>query len=217
MIDTFLAFLERLIKPSIVNSFLAIVDRLIKLSERREIADDQLFDRFVEPLYRDFEVVAADYIGFFRSCVDELDSATPTAREAEWFAVVTRVRKRREEVLLTRRKVQQLARAASEFENDDVTFFAQDILSFFHGTEIPIGIEQPDDVRDTFTSKIAELFELLAGQRILEDYFDEYVAGAPLSRTYVRVLLESTIVRLERRCSDVMQSYAKLLVRRTVK
>src|SRR4029077_14538310 len=117
----------------LVAGFVAVVDRLIKLLERKEAHQARLYDKFVDPLFRDLEPVAADYIKFFRETSELLDRALaePDARST-MRAAAKRIRARPEEFLFARKKVQQLARVAvTQIKDEDVKGFAMSVAWFF--------------------------------------------------------------------------------------
>jgi hypothetical protein len=64
---------------------ISIIDRLISLLTVRERNREKYFKNFIDPLYRDAELVARDYMGLFAELLQRLESATTFEEIIAWL------------------------------------------------------------------------------------------------------------------------------------
>jgi hypothetical protein len=63
----------------------SVVDRLIQLATVRERNKEKYFNNFVEPLYKDAEQVARDYMALFSELTHRLEKAENTGSVIDWL------------------------------------------------------------------------------------------------------------------------------------
>jgi hypothetical protein len=85
-----------------VDVALSVVDRLIQLLTVRERNREKYFQQFIEPLYKDAEGIANDYVALFGELIDLLKNADSTEEVIAW------IERRRLKMLPLRMKVRAL-------------------------------------------------------------------------------------------------------------
>jgi|CZKY01.1.fsa_nt_gi hypothetical protein len=70
---------------SIDVAAISIIDRLIQLLTTRERNREKYFNNLIEPLYRDAEVVARDYMALFAEFVQRLQTAATSKELILWL------------------------------------------------------------------------------------------------------------------------------------
>jgi len=143
-----------------ITAFLAIVDRLLKLLERGEARKIRSFEKLVDPLFRDMEPLANDYVRFFREVAEQLESMKRSEDpERAVREAAVRIRQRRNEFLLARSKVRALVRVGlREIDDVDVRSFLMDVGMFFHGSDTTFGT--------SLSSRFADIFDLVLRWRL---------------------------------------------------
>jgi len=68
-----------------VEVAVSLVDRLIQLATVRERNKEKYFSSFIEPVYRDAEQIARDYMTLFAELIHRLATAKETASVIEWL------------------------------------------------------------------------------------------------------------------------------------
>ena len=68
-----------------VNEAVSIVDRLIQLATVRERNREKLFNNFIEPLYRDGEQIAKDYMTLLAELTHRIRRASGAPEIIDWL------------------------------------------------------------------------------------------------------------------------------------
>lgn len=187
--------------------FVRVVDKLVKLLEVQEPRSRRLFEDFVEPLFREFEPLALDYQRFFVDCLEQYwdlhESSGPftSARVA-----AKRIRSRRNEFLLARRKVEQLALALHDNVDDaEIKEFGRLIAAFFHATDA--------NLYSSDSEHTADLFDMVAGWKLVLPVPEHLHCNR---RPYMDVLEDFLSRASSRLCSewrDIAAMYAHIRAR----
>lgn len=118
-----------------VDLFIRLVDKIIELARVRDQRSDRVFVEIVEPLFKDLPVVVQDYLVLFREAEGAL--ARSSADDASTATVVTElISRRREEALLLRRKVAEMATSIRRsFDDADLIEYARAIEGCFYSID----------------------------------------------------------------------------------
>lgn len=192
----------------LLTPFLGVVDRLIKLVELRDARSRRLFDDFVEPLFVEFEPLALDYQRFFgecRSLLAELQESHDPYTAAR--ATARRIRSRREEFLLARRKATKLADALQKhIDDEDVRRFGALVASFFYGTDVKM--------KTSDSQRAADLFDLVAAWKLpLPAPKHVYPGGGPRMHALADFLM-TTSANLTFQWTEIVDLYATIRAQR---
>jgi len=144
-----------------VDLFLRAVDKIIDLLRAGARSGSRVFEDLVEPLFNEMPLVVQDYLALFRQAETVLRASTEDGRPAD--EAILMIQERREQLLATRRKVQQLTELVEEQYNDEkVRGFARAITACFYSFSIE------SDRREILTdgSTLVELFELLKASQL---------------------------------------------------
>jgi hypothetical protein len=91
----------------------SLVDRLIQLATVRERNREKYFNGFIEPLYRDAEQIARDYMTLFAELIHRLAKAQDTAAVIDWLE------ERRSTFQPVRMKVRALMEEGLEYDTKE--------------------------------------------------------------------------------------------------
>lgn len=138
-----------------VDLLLKAVDKAIQLLTFRTESRRRVFKELVEPLFRDLEPVVEDYFSLFSKSIEEVKAA----KNSEVHLAVRNIRELREQMLVARIKVQQLAETINKTSNDPrLADFATRILAIFYCT-------RQGSVKMSRSAEVSELLDTL----MLED------------------------------------------------
>ncbi len=137
-----------------MQAFLSIVDRLIELAKRGEERRHRELKEVIEPLFKELEVVAQDYFSLFRFARDLL--AEPGNRTE----ACKLIRGKREEMLLARIKLREMAESLSGEQR--FTEFSNAIRGFFYSTTWCAG-------KMSAGHYLCDLFEYIDGDSLVKE------------------------------------------------
>jgi hypothetical protein len=141
-----------------LDLFLKAIDRFIQLASVRAESRRRLFKELVEPLFHELESVVDDYYAFFSKSLVLLQGAD---RES-MTAVVAQVREMREQQMLTRVKLRQLAASLQEHSKDDmVVQFCRAVCGMFEAAP-----NRSTTRKMSKSAELLDLFELVASEKI---------------------------------------------------
>jgi len=107
-------------------------ETIVGLLKSRETNKEQLLSEIIEPLYEDLEPLIEDYFILFRQSRDKI----LLARKEDLPKLENEIRNLRENFLLGRIKVREVAKTLKEEISDNsVRIFSNEILGFFNSIE----------------------------------------------------------------------------------
>lgn len=174
-----------------LSVFTALADRIEKFKSTKFLDRKEFFNEIIKPVFIELEPVASNYINIFRTIRKSIDKSSLNSLQT----ILEEITKEREIMLISRIKVEQMAKQIKEHIKDkDIEAFADSVLLFFYGATKQPGVSR--------TVMLIRSLEYIQEQNYSEEesYQIEYI------RSYAADVLQD----LENKWKQIVIAYEKI-------